>query len=119
MRRVMLFLTVTFMIVAVVSGQNQNRGGTFLTYTPPDPTSPVPGELVRKLPLHIAMSCKAAGQALPQPFAGTGFLVRIAVPPPRNRSHSIIWLRIVMLLNAGMKRTVHNRCCQSQCASIR
>lgn len=69
------------MMVTGLSGQNQKTGGGVLTYTPPDPTSPVPGELARKLPLHIALSCKGDGQAAPQPFAGTGFLVRIDVPP--------------------------------------
>jgi hypothetical protein len=81
MRHVLTFTLMVSMMVPGLSGQDQKAGGRILSYTPPDPTSPVPGELIRKLPLQIALSCKGNQQTLPQPFAGTGFLVSIAVPP--------------------------------------
>jgi hypothetical protein len=81
MRQVLIFTLMISMMVTGLSGQNQKAGVTLLKYAPPDPTSPVPGELVRKLPVQISLSCKQNDQALLQPFVGTGFLVRIKVPP--------------------------------------
>jgi hypothetical protein len=92
MRRVMTFTLSVFMMVSASFGQTQKTGGMLLSYTPPDPTSAVPGEIARKLPLQISMSCKPDGQALPEPFAGTGFLVSIDVPAPAEKGTAFYYL---------------------------
>ena len=81
MRRTAILTLMLALMAIGATGQSPKGGGQILAYTPPDPTSPVPGELLRKLAVQIILSCKVSGRPLPQIMTGTGFLVGIPVPP--------------------------------------
>lgn len=81
MRRAPIVTLLLALMATGVMAQNPKGGGQILTFTPPDPTSPVPGELLRKLPIQIILSCKVNGRPLPQTVTGTGFIVGVPVPP--------------------------------------
>ncbi len=80
MRGVCITLLLTLIATGLFGQDTKKQQQPFiLSYTPPDPSSPVPGEMLRKLAVQIELLCKVAG--IPQPFTGTGFLVGISVPP--------------------------------------
>jgi hypothetical protein len=59
----------------------KESGERIMIYTPPDPSSPLPGELLRKLAIELVLSCKLNGQTTLGSFGGTGFVVKKPVPP--------------------------------------
>jgi hypothetical protein len=80
MRDLLLTLLLPLIATGLFGQDTKKQPQPFLmTYTPPDPSSPVPGETLRKLAVQIELLCKRAG--IPQPFTGTGFVVDIVVPP--------------------------------------
>jgi len=74
LRRLSLALWLAFMATALF-GQDAKRQAHILSYTPPDPSSPVPGELLRKLSVQLELLCKV--DDLPKSFTGTGFLLSL------------------------------------------
>lgn len=60
-------------------GQEAKSKPTLLSFTAPDPSSPVPGETLRKLSVQLELLCKVNDKA--EPFTGTGFIVGIPAPP--------------------------------------
>jgi hypothetical protein len=75
-----LVLALLLAVVAtVVLAQEKKSGGGILTFTPPEPSSPVPGELLRKIAVEIELECKVNGRSLS--FTGSGFIVAVPAPP--------------------------------------
>jgi S1-C subfamily serine protease len=72
MRRVLVGTLLLAFIATGLFAQVAKPQPVILTYTPPDPLSPVPGEMIRKLSVQLELLCKVGG--LPKPFTGTGFL---------------------------------------------
>ena len=79
MRRALPVTLLLALIATGLFGQETKKPPHLLSYTAPDPSSPVPGETLRKLSVQLELLCKVNG--LPQSFTGTGFLVGIEVPP--------------------------------------
>jgi|GEM_PF-6724171 len=79
MRRALPLLLVLVLTATGLLGQDTKSQPHILSYTPPDPSSPVPGETLRKVSVQIELLCKVNGQ--PQPIAGTGVVVAIQAPP--------------------------------------
>lgn len=79
MRRALPLTLFAASIATALVSQETKRPAQLLTYTAPDPASPVPGETLRKLSVQVELLCKVDGLA--QSFTGTGFLVGIEVPP--------------------------------------
>jgi hypothetical protein len=75
----MLILLVAVFAAKLTGQDTKQQQRQMLAFIPPDPSAPVPGELLRKLPVQITLSCKVNGNL--QDFVGTGFLVGIDVPP--------------------------------------
>jgi Trypsin-like peptidase domain len=73
-----LTLLITLMTTALF-GQDAKSRPQILSFTAPDPSSPVPGEMLRKLAVQLGVLCKVADR--PQPFTGTGFLVGVPSTP--------------------------------------
>src|SRR5450759_517883 len=79
MRRGLSLTLLLALIATGLFGQDTKRQSHLLSFTAPDPSSPVPGETLRKLSVQLELVCKVDG--VPQSFTGTGFLVGIEVPP--------------------------------------
>ena len=79
MRRRLSLTLLLALIATGLFGQDAKRQSHLLSFTAPDPSSPVPGETLRKLSVQLELVCKVDG--LPQSFTGTAFLVGIEIPP--------------------------------------
>lgn len=78
MRGAMTLTLLLALISTGLFGQDTKRQPHLLSFTAPDPSSPVPGETLRKVSVQLELVCKIDG--LPQSFTATGFLVGIEVP---------------------------------------